>query len=306
MTPDATEDDARRTVDVTVVMPAMNRAHLIGRALASVAAQTVAPRRVVVVDDASDDGTAEAARAAGAEVHVMPARSGSGPARNAGIAAATTEWIAFLDSDDEWLPHHLETVLGHARGHVLASTAATSTSGRWLGSPRPGPVPVTPRSMLVPSDLVVTSATVARRDVLEDVGLFRPLPRAQDMDLWIRALERGSGVAVGEATVFYHEHATQAVKDVDLMRAAFDRILQDYAERPWMSRGVRSGALSRVTWDDLRTAQRAHDAPSALRHAAWFASHPAASLALLRVLRQRARCRARASATPPAAKAVQP
>lgn len=295
MTPGPTADDGRRTADVTVVMPAMNRAHLIGRALASVAAQTLAPRRVVVVDDASDDGTAEAARAAGAEVLLMPARSGSGPARNAGVAAATTEWIAFLDSDDEWLPHHLETVLAHARGHVLASTAATSTSGRWLGSPRPAPVPVTPRSMLVPSDLVVTSATVARRDVLEEVGLFRALPRAQDMDLWIRVLERGTGVAVGEATVFYHEHATQAVKDVDLMRSAFDRIMADYADRPWMDGALRDGASARVTWDDLRAALRARRWGEAAERGRWLARRPAAVRATALVLDQRRRARRRAA-----------
>ena len=121
------------TADVTVVVPAMNRSGLIGRALASVHAQTTRPARIIVVDDASDDGTGDAARAAGAEVLEMSERSGSGPARNTGIRAATTEWVAFLDSDDEWLPRHLQTVLGHARGHDLASTAAMSTSGRWLG-----------------------------------------------------------------------------------------------------------------------------------------------------------------------------
>ena len=60
--------------DVTVVMPAMNREALVGRALASVGRQPVAPARGLVVDDASDDGTAAAAEATGAEVLRMPVR----------------------------------------------------------------------------------------------------------------------------------------------------------------------------------------------------------------------------------------
>ncbi|MEJ5866160.1 glycosyltransferase family 2 protein [Pseudokineococcus sp. 5B2Z-1] len=283
------------TADVTVVMPAMNRAHLIERALESVRRQTLAPRRVVVIDDASDDGTADVARHAGAEVLEMPRRSGSGPARNAGISSADTEWIAFLDSDDEWLPHHLQTVLGLAQGHVLASTAATSTSGRWLGSPRPSPEPVTPRRVLVPSDLVVTSATVVRRDALEAVGLFRPLPRAQDMDAWIRVLELGTGVVAGEATVFYHEHDTQAVRDVGMMRSAFERIIEDHSQKSWMDQALRDGALARVVWDDLRAAQRSSRWRDAAGSAWWLVRRPAAVGAVGSVLAQRRRARRRAA-----------
>jgi len=289
---------SRPTVDVTVVMPAMNREALIGRALESVAAQTVRPARVLVVDDASDDATADVARAAGAEVLAMDTRSGSGPARNKGVRAATTEWIAFLDSDDEWLPHHLETVLGHVQGHVLATTAAMSSGGRWKGSPHPGAVALRPPSMLVPSDLVVTSATVVSRQAVEDAGFFRPLPRAQDMDLWIRVLETGPGVASSEATVIYHEHATQAIKDVDLMRQAFERILDDYAERPWMSTRLRDGALSRVIWDDLREAQAARQWGTVVHKGRWFLNRPHAVGALARVLHQRHRARRRGRSTP--------
>ncbi|GAA2030153.1 glycosyltransferase family 2 protein [Pseudokineococcus marinus] len=279
--------------DVTVVMPAMNREGLIARALRSVASQTLTPARVVVVDDASDDGTADAALAEGVEVIRMPERSGSGPARNAGIEAATTTWVAFLDSDDEWLPEHLETVMAHAGGRDLVSAAAVSPAGRWLGSPSRGARRITPRTVLVPSELVVTSATVVRREALVAAGMFRPLLRAQDLDLWIRLLEKGEGVVVGDATVLYHEHAQQAVKDVDLMRRTFERIVSDYADRPWMDVLVRDGALGRVVWDDLRAAQRTRDGAAAAGCLRWFATHPAAVPAVARVLLRRARARAR-------------
>ncbi|WP_298992050.1 glycosyltransferase family A protein [uncultured Pseudokineococcus sp.] len=287
------ESAGRRVVDVTVVIPAMNRAHLLGRALRSIEEQTVQPSRVIVIDDASEDDTAEVAREAGAEVIEMGERSGSGPARNAGLRAATTEWIAFLDSDDEWLPHHLETVLGHARGHVLATTAAMASGGKWKGSPYQSAVALTPASMLVPSDLVVTSSTVVRREALHEAGLFRPLPRAQDMDLWIRVLEVGTGVAWGEPTVVYHEHATQAVRDVDLMRASFENILSEYAARPWMSVRLRDSALSRVMWDDMRLAQHRRDHRAMALKALWFARRPHVGPGLWSILRQRKIARGR-------------
>lgn len=282
--------------DVTVVMPALNREALIARALASVAAQELPPREVIVVDDGSTDRTAEVARRAGAHVICMPERSGSGPARNAGIAAATTEWVAFLDSDDEWWPQHLRRALKHAGPHAMVAMAAVATSGRWQGSPDPGARRIGPVDMLVPSALVVTSGTVVRRRVLTEAGGFRPLARAQDLDLWLRVLERGSGVTVGEATVTYHEHATQAIKDVALMRTSFERILADHRQSPWMTRSLHDGAMARVVWDDFRSALRSSDRRRAIQHARWIAARPGAVKGLSSVLLQRRRVRARSAA----------
>ena len=93
--------------DVSVVVPAFNRGKLIGATLESVAAQTMQPREVIVVDDGSSDDTARIAESKGAAV-IQQANRGIGAARNAGIRAASGEWIAFLDSDDLWVPEKLE------------------------------------------------------------------------------------------------------------------------------------------------------------------------------------------------------
>lgn len=285
--------------DVTVVMPALNRESLISRALESASAQELPPRQVIVVDDGSTDRTAEVARRSGAHVLSMPKRSGSGPARNAGIEAATTEWVAFLDSDDEWWPQHLGTALAHSGDHSMVAMAAVATSGRWQGSPRPGARIIGPADMLVPSALVVTSGTLVRRKALMRAGGFRALPRAQDLDLWLRVLEQGSGVTVGEATLTYHEHETQAIKDVDLMRTSFERILADHRGRPWMSPALHDAAMARVVWDDFRGALRRSERREALRHAGWIAARPAALGGLLKVLQQRRRARSRSAAPQP-------
>src|SRR4051794_4178924 len=105
---------------ISVVIPAYRRADLVRRAVASVRAQRPAqPAEIIVVDDASGDGTADAARDSGATVVVNPANVGEGAARNVGVRAATQPWIALLDSDDEWLPDHLSRLWPLRDGHVL-------------------------------------------------------------------------------------------------------------------------------------------------------------------------------------------
>ena len=89
-------------------MPAFNSARFISRAIESVRAQSVEVVEILVVDDASTDDTAEVARALGARVIPMLHNGGPGASRNAGIEAATTEWIATLDADDTWHPRKLE------------------------------------------------------------------------------------------------------------------------------------------------------------------------------------------------------
>jgi glycosyltransferase involved in cell wall biosynthesis len=99
------------TPPVSVVVPAFNRAAAIRPALESVLRQTWRDFELIVVDDGSTDGTPEAARALDdprLRVIVTPRNMGAGAARNLGIAEARGAWIAFQDSDDEWLPLKLE------------------------------------------------------------------------------------------------------------------------------------------------------------------------------------------------------
>jgi glycosyltransferase involved in cell wall biosynthesis len=95
--------------EITVVIPAYNRAKLVGRAVQSVLHQTMQPAQVIVVDDGSTDNTAEVCQAYGPSVqYVWQRNSGASAARNAGIRLANCPWIAFLDSDDYFTPSHLE------------------------------------------------------------------------------------------------------------------------------------------------------------------------------------------------------
>jgi glycosyltransferase involved in cell wall biosynthesis len=96
---------------ISVVIPAYNRAATIARCLDSVVNQSLPPTEVVVVDDCSSDDTArviDSYPSALVRRVTLARRSGAQAARNAGVRAAAGSWIAFQDSDDEWMPEKLE------------------------------------------------------------------------------------------------------------------------------------------------------------------------------------------------------
>ena len=99
---------------VSVIIPAYNSASTIIRALQSVAAQTLVPLGIIVVDDASTDTTREVAAnfasTSSIPLHVIthPANGGPSTARNAGWDRAIGDYIAFLDADDQWHPRKIE------------------------------------------------------------------------------------------------------------------------------------------------------------------------------------------------------
>jgi glycosyltransferase involved in cell wall biosynthesis len=95
-------------VQISAVIPTYNRCHVIGRAIASVLAQTQPPAEVIIVDDGSDDSTRNICEAYGSTVRcVFQKNLGVAGARNRGVKEARCEWVAFLDSDDYWVPEHL-------------------------------------------------------------------------------------------------------------------------------------------------------------------------------------------------------
>ena len=109
---------------VSVVIPTYNRAHILGRAIDSVLQQTHRDLELIIVDDGSSDGTAALVR--GIEDprvrYVHQQNRGVSAARNRGIAEARAEWLAFLDSDDEWLPQKLERQFSALRGVECAAS----------------------------------------------------------------------------------------------------------------------------------------------------------------------------------------
>jgi len=191
-------------VDVAAIIPCFNASAVLGRALASVAAQTVPAREVVVVDDGSDDVARTASLVAGL-VDALPVRLirlqanvGAAAARNAGVAAASAEYVAFLDADDVWHPRKLEIQGGFmARDRLVISGHGYAPL---LGPGEvPGPVPALPSVRPVGlwaftvRNPYFTPTVMARRDGL--VGFDEGLRRNDDFKAWVQTWVQSAGRA---------------------------------------------------------------------------------------------------------------
>lgn len=293
-----------RCLPVSVVIPAYNRAHMLGRALESVAAQRPSvPAEVIVVDDASSDDTAGVAEASGARVVCHERNRGEGAARNSGIEAASQPWIALLDSDDEWLPWHLAVLWKLRAEHVLVAASALShdeepTCERFTGLVTHCPAILrSANSLLYPQNFVAPSATMVMRRALLAAGGYRTdLRRAADLELLLRVLDQGSGIVTPEVSVIYHQHGEQVSGDRPEMRMAHWDVSTAYAQRG----GASSSLLERIrgtnAWDDLRAAIAGGRRPEALRHARLLMSHPQRVMGLLGTLAWRLLARRRSRA----------
>ena len=295
---------AGATLPVTVIIPAYNRADTVARAVTSALAQQPAPpAEVLVVDDASADDTAEVAERAGAQVVRHDVNRGAGAARNTGLSRAEQPWIAFLDSDDEWLPHHLAWLWPDRAEHVLVASSALSCTPngqqRYVGPPESGGRALRSPADVATCSILVTSAVLARRDEVDDAGRFseayEPQPQVEDIDLWLRLLERGTGFVSARVSVLYHERAEQSPGAGNALQAARRRVLESYSARPWFRPQLLDAWDGVMSWDAARSAQRSGEGRLALRHLTRVARSPEGARAILGELGVRYRARRRSS-----------
>ncbi|MDP2045612.1 MAG: glycosyltransferase, partial [Deltaproteobacteria bacterium] len=178
---------------VSVIIPTYNRAGLVRLAVASVKAQTFRDFEIVVVDDGGTDGTHEAL-AADRELRVRrhSHRQGVAAARNLGVAAARGEWLAFLDSDDLWLPDKLARQMSFLEGRpeLLICQTDETWVRRGVRVNKPAAHRKVAGQIFLPSlgrCMISPSAVMLHRRLLEAHGGFdETLPAAEDYDLWLR------------------------------------------------------------------------------------------------------------------------
>jgi glycosyltransferase involved in cell wall biosynthesis len=208
---------------VSVVIPTRNRPELVRRAVESVLAQTYRDFEIIVVIDGPDPATESALRQmVDPRLHVLPLPEslGGSDARNAGIAASSGDWVAFLDDDDEWLPERLARQLAHPaacpeRPVFLASQFIERSE---LGDrilPRRSVECREPFSEFLfcrPSissgtGYVQTSTWLVSRPLIDAVRFTSKLKRNQDVDWMLRAMAvQGATLAiVPEPLVIFHE-----------------------------------------------------------------------------------------------------
>lgn len=178
---------------VSVVVPTYNRANFVRGAIASVLQQDYPDVEIVVVDDGSRDGTAAVVSGLGPDIqYLWQENRGVSAARNRGVAASTGDLIAFLDSDDLWLPHKVSAQVAYFQTHTDAQ--ACHTDEMWI---RRG-VRVNERRIhrkqggwqflaSLPRCLISPSAIMVRRTLWDRLGGFdESLPACEDYDLWLR------------------------------------------------------------------------------------------------------------------------
>jgi len=183
---------------VSVIIPTYNRALYIAETLESVFSQTFKDYEVIVVDDGSSDNTADVLKPYMVRIdYIRKENGGQGSARNAGIKVACGEYIAFLDSDDLWVPEKLEIQTGFADEHPDAGLIFSDyvvfradESGQTKEMKR---VQIKDQELsfhaLFHGNFIPTLTVFVRRSCINGVGLFdesRDLIGGEDYEMWLR------------------------------------------------------------------------------------------------------------------------
>ncbi len=208
---------------VSVIIPTYNRARYIARAVESVLSQTYRDFEIIVVDDGSSDNTPQVLeRYADRIRYVFQENAGPGAARNLGIRVSTGEYLAFLDSDDMWMPSFLAKTAGALVAHPEVDLA---TTGMYVGPTdrkkvtlldgvEPGvwrlPTRFSRRQIPFLFRYSSSEAIVARKDVVERYGGFyeRGCRFGEDTYLWLQVVLNHRMYRVCEPLTWYDTEAS--------------------------------------------------------------------------------------------------
>lgn len=261
-------------MDISVVIPAHNRAHTLPACLESVLAQSVPACEVIVVDDRSTDTTPDVvARFAGRGVRYERLQGGQGAqaARNWGVAVSRGDWIAFQDSDDEWLPEKLQRQVAEISGVADATDWVVHGNGlrrdEASGAVEPLNVPTTSGECLTallrrPAPLFPT-LLVSKLALARAGGLDPDCPAYQEWDTSIRLARRCRFIHIAEPLFIWNWHREQTIsKDMRRSIAGYDYILERYrgeivaahGARVWRRQKAAQAALALRAglWDEAR------------------------------------------------------
>jgi glycosyltransferase involved in cell wall biosynthesis len=265
---------------VSVVLATYDRERLLPRAVDSVLAQTLADFELLVVDDGSRDGTPEMMRERyGREPRVRYLRKGNGgsaSARNHGIDHARGEFLAFLDSDDRWLPGFLASQVAFLERRPAAGLAICDATieGDWPGR---GPTQFRDRDFRAPVSMpammagawAVPSTWCLRRRMAGDLRFATRYRYCEDTEFLFHLNARGVPVVLNEEVLAVYVHhdggAGEAQKtkfrpEHEMMHLM---LLDDYAAHapdPWAlrdsifkkSRALARSLVAQGRWRDAR------------------------------------------------------
>ena len=180
-------------VFLSIIIPTFNRSELLYRALNSVFMQTYSDYEVIVIDDGSTDGTAEMLQKNFTQVrYFYQSNKGVSASRNKGLELAKGRWIAFLDSDDEWLPHKLEKQISLLKAkpdykicHTEEIWVRNGVRVNQMKKHRKTGGWIFPQCL--PLCVMSPSSILIHHSVFDSIGNFdTSLPACEDYDLWLR------------------------------------------------------------------------------------------------------------------------
>ena len=205
---------------ISVIVPTYNRAQQLPRALDSILCQSCSPKEIIVVDDGSTDETSALMTSEYQEiVFIQQQNTGESSARNVGIKRASGDWIAFLDSDDEWLPEKLEIQMKAL--YENPGEKICHTNEIWIRNGKR----VNPKKKhekfggwifqkCLPLCCISPSSVIIHKSIFKEIGLFDySLPVCEDYDLWLRITARNPVLYIEEPFLIkYGGHEDQLSK----------------------------------------------------------------------------------------------
>ena len=223
---------------VSIILPTYNRERLLGRAIQSILTQTYSNFEIIVVDDCSRDNTENIVRNF-CDKRIRYIRheenKGAVAARNTGIKAARGEYIAFQDSDNEWLPGKLEKQINSIKsappyfGVVYTSFWLIDRDRKTYFPPSnlkqtEGNV----HRAFLGTNFVDTSTAVVRKECFEKIGMFENLPLLQEWGLWLRISRHYCFKHINEPLVMVYRQTDSISRNLNALIVARKYVLDKY------------------------------------------------------------------------------
>jgi len=260
----------------SVIIPTYNRAGKCIRAVDSVLRQTCQDFDLWVIDDGSTDDTRAVLEPYASRINYRyQPNQGACVARNTGIQHSKGRYIAFLDSDDRWLPGKLaamaETIQAHPEVGIFYSSVTNVTEdGRVLWQVNARNVRGSTYLELLKADFMVLSSVVVKRDCLEDTGLFDPsVKMSEDWDLLIRLARRYPIFPLPQTLVIFEYSAPEKkTRDYQQWITEHDPVIQKaFQADPSLTTGQKRRILSSIAYVKGRICMEARAEADALP---WF------------------------------------
>lgn len=203
-------------MDISVVIPTFNRARFLKKTIDSALNQTIKNYEIIIVDDGSSDNTKQIVESYGDKIkYIYQKNAGPSAARNTGIKHAKGTYIAFLDSDDEFLPRKLELQMKYLKAHpecrfLYSYYFNVDKKGNILKlrEPKECRSKNELRFLLLTRRFTIRTSTVlVHRDVFDDSGYFNTnYSYSQDWDMWLRIIKNCEGHCLKIPLVKYRLH----------------------------------------------------------------------------------------------------